>query len=114
MPTVVIQINPALLSNPDLDIRYVLLDIIKENSGSLLSDDGFDYGRTSDRLTVFLRTLNVEAAIPVVLKALEVEILGNCLLEEGVIVATAASDHCVEEHEYTVVFPHESEVFSFE
>jgi hypothetical protein len=114
VPTIAIQLNPALLSNPDLDLRFVLPETIEARSGRMVSDDGFDYGRTSDRMTVFLRTADVEASIPAVLDALDIEILGNRLLEEGVIVATAAQDHCHDENEYTVVYPTESGAFSLE
>lgn len=107
VPTIAIQLNP------DLDLRYVLPETIEARSGRMVSDDGFDYGRTSDRMTVFLRTADVEASIPAVLDALDVEILGNRLLEEGVIVATA-QDHCQDENEYTVVYPTESRAFSLE
>ena len=114
MPTIAIQLNPALLTNPDLDIRYVLPETIVQSSGSLLSADGFDYGRTSDRMTIFLKTEDVEAAMPVVLKALEAEMLGNRLLNEGVTVAFAASDHCSEDGEYTVCYPTGALPFSLE
>ena len=101
MPTVAIQLDPSRLTNPDLDIRYVLPDQLEEDSASAVSDDGYDYGRTSDRLTLFLGTL-------------ENEILGNHLLNEGVVVAIAAADRCTTEQEYTVVFPTGSPPFSLE
>ena len=67
MPTVAIQLDPSRLTNPDLDIRYVLPDQLEEDSASAVSDDGYDYGRTSDRLTLFLRTADLAAAVPIVL-----------------------------------------------
>ena len=114
MPTVAIQLDPSRLTNPDLDIRYVLPDQLEEDSASAVSDDCYDYGRTSDRLTLFLRTADLAAAVPIVLGTLENEILGNHLLNEGVVVAIAAADRCTTEQEYTVVFPTGSPPFSLE
>ena len=74
MPTVAIQLDPSRLTNPDLDIRYVLPDQLEEDSASAVSDDGYDYGRTSDRLTLFLRTADLAVAVPIVLGTLENEI----------------------------------------
>lgn len=114
MPTVAVQLDPSRLTNPDLDIRYVLPAQLSEESASVLSDDGYDYGRTSDRLTLFMKTADLASAVPIVLSTLAKEILGNRLLNEGVVVATAAADHCQVEQEYTVVFPTESPPFSLE
>ena len=114
MPTVTIQLNPDLLKNPDLDIRYELPEKIAASSDLLLSDDGYDYGRTTSRLTIFMFTKDLAAAVAFVLKFLEAEIMGNHLLQQGVIVASATSDHCEFEQDYIVVFPCGSNSFSLE
>jgi hypothetical protein len=43
MAMVMLQLDPARLSNPDLDIRYALPDLLVERSSGRLTDDGYDY-----------------------------------------------------------------------
>jgi hypothetical protein len=35
MPTIYVRLDPRELTNPDLDIRYVLPDFVTEKSGAL-------------------------------------------------------------------------------
>jgi hypothetical protein len=43
MHTIAIKLHAEHLANPDLDIRYVLPNLLKERSGGIISDDGYDY-----------------------------------------------------------------------
>ncbi|HSZ58350.1 MAG TPA: hypothetical protein VK797_21980 [Tepidisphaeraceae bacterium] len=43
MVTIIVQLDAAKLDNPDLDIRYVLPDLLLSRAGGLLSDGGYDY-----------------------------------------------------------------------
>ncbi|MDR0259869.1 MAG: hypothetical protein LBI76_08675 [Comamonas sp.] len=80
MPSLLIRLNPQLLSNPDLDIRYELPDRLHDLSNGLLRPDGFDYEDGTDALLIFMEADDLEAVIPVVINALEnEEVLGNRL-----------------------------------
>ena len=92
MATVVLQIDPAKLTHPDLDIRYVLAELLVERSGGRLVDDGYDYAGegASSPLLLFLRTEDTDAAVATVIEVLGSErVLGNDLsaipvaVEEG-------------------------------
>src|SRR5262245_16134431 len=80
--TVVLQLDPARLSNPDLDIRYALPDLLVERSSGRLTDDGYDYAGEGSApcLLLFLRADDVKAAIPGIIEVLKSErVLGNDL-----------------------------------
>jgi len=92
--TIILQLDPARLSNPDLDIRYVLPDLLIANSSGGLSDDGYDYGGDgpAPHLFIFLRTDEPHAAVGVVVDFLKSErVLENDLSE--VLVAVEDGDH---------------------
>jgi hypothetical protein len=87
--TIILQLDPARLSNPDLDIRYHLPDLLITRSSGRLSDDGYDY--SSDRLApfllLFLHTDDPDAVISVVIDVLKSErVLGNDLSQVPVAV----------------------------
>ena len=75
MPTVILQLDPAKLSNPDLDIRYALPDLLVERSGGRLTDDGYDYVGEGAMpcLLLFLSTSDADGAIPTVVEVLKSE-----------------------------------------
>jgi hypothetical protein len=82
MATVILQLDPARLRNPDTDIRYVLPDLLVERSSGRLSDDGYDYVGEgfAPVLLIFLRTSDPTATIPGVIEALMSErVLDNNL-----------------------------------
>jgi hypothetical protein len=115
MPEIAIQLDPEKLSNPDLDIRYVLPDLIAAASNGIIKDDGYDYSRTSRRITVYLRAQDLEAAMPFVLEFLRgPPVLGNHLAAEGVVVATSLVDRSKDERDYAVVYPPGVSRFSME
>lgn len=76
-----IKISPERLENPDLDIRYVLPDLIIENSDGLIKDGGYDY--LDDEVNTMLIYLETPDSGRAVVKVLEViennKILGNNL-----------------------------------
>ena len=43
MQTIVIVLNAAKMTNPDLDIRYALPDRIQEFTNNEIQDNGYDY-----------------------------------------------------------------------
>jgi hypothetical protein len=80
MPTVALRLDPRELVNPDLDIRYALPDLLIEQSGGVLSDDGYDYVGDAPYLLVFLKTSNIEKRIAYVLNMIETcQVLDNDL-----------------------------------
>jgi hypothetical protein len=98
--TIIIQLDPGKLRNPDLDIRYDLPDLICSRSGEQIIADGYDYVGESRApcLHLFLKTDDADAALPVVIEVLKSEkVLDNDLSE----VPVAIEDG----EEFRVVYP---------
>ena len=94
MATVMLQLDPGRLTNADLDIRYVLPDLLVERSSGRLTDDGYDYvgEGSAPCLLLFLRTDDAKAAIPGIIEVLKSErVLENDL--SSVPVAVEDGDH---------------------
>jgi hypothetical protein len=80
MPVVAIRLDPAALANPDLDIRYVLPDLLTERSAGLILDDGYDYAGSKPYLALFLKCNEVEPAVACIVDVIEhVRVLDNDL-----------------------------------
>ena len=80
MALIVIKLNPEELSDPNLDIRYVLPDLVIERSGGAAEDSGFDYAGERPDMYIFLSTDCVAQVLPTVLSLVENEtVLGNDL-----------------------------------
>jgi hypothetical protein len=79
--TIILELDPAKLKNPDLDLRYVLPDILVEKSAGLLSDGGYDYSE-SKHLLLFLKTTDPDRGLTCVLDVIQHQIvLENHLAE---------------------------------
>jgi hypothetical protein len=77
--TIALQLDPTLLDNPDLDIRYQLPDLLLERSNGLIQDNAYDYVGDS-LLTLFLETTDVDAALVHILDVINnVRLLENDL-----------------------------------
>ena len=63
MHTVVIRLDPNFLTNPDADLRYVLPDLLVERSSGNFIDDGYDYLGHEPYLVLFLKTIDLQAAL---------------------------------------------------
>jgi hypothetical protein len=75
-----IALNPAALENPDLDLRYVLPDLLTQRSGGLIQDDGYDYGSDGRELSVFVKADNFDQAAQEIVNLIEnTTVLGNDL-----------------------------------
>ena len=48
MQTIIVLLNPGMLENADLDLRYRIPDRIEEVSNSLIQSNGYDYIDTED------------------------------------------------------------------
>jgi len=55
MQTIIIVLDSEKMTNPDLDIRYVLPDRIEEYMNQLVKDNGYDY-LENDELALWLET----------------------------------------------------------
>lgn len=99
MYSIVIKIDPDKLLDQNLDMRYVLPDLIAARSGNFIQDDGYDYASQSDAMLVYLTTGDLQKALPIVIDVIENDdVLGNCL-KDAVIVAAGVYD------DYAVVYP---------
>src|SRR5690349_1083089 len=99
MPTIAIRLHAEDLANPDLDIRYVLPDLLKERSGGIISDDGYDYVGDDNDLVLFLKVTDLQRAVACINDVLTGDrVLGNDL-RAGAIVAVQHEDG------YRVIYP---------
>ncbi|WP_165228346.1 hypothetical protein [Aquisphaera insulae] len=71
MARFVIRLDPRRLDNPDLDIRYVLPDLLAERSGGIITDDGYDYAAEEPSLLLFLQSEDVERALACIVDVIE-------------------------------------------
>jgi hypothetical protein len=74
MQTIAIRLRADRLTNPDLDIRHMLPDMLKEGSGGVISDDGYDYVGDAHDLVLFLRAADSERAAACI-----TEVIARCL-----------------------------------
>lgn len=63
MQTIIVLLNPGMLENADLDLRYRIPDRIEEVSNSLIQSNGYDYIDTEDGdpgplMSIWLETEN--------------------------------------------------------
>jgi hypothetical protein len=99
MHTIAIKLRADRLTNPDLDIRYVLPDLLAQRSGGVISDDGYDYVGDANDLVVFLKTSDLERATACITDVITtVPVLGNDL-RSGAVVAVESPDG------YDVIYP---------
>ncbi|HSZ57807.1 MAG TPA: hypothetical protein VK797_19245 [Tepidisphaeraceae bacterium] len=61
---IIVQFDAAKLDNPDLDIRYVLPDLLVSRAGGLRSDGGYDCDEDEPGTTNQCRLLNAKGTEP--------------------------------------------------
>jgi hypothetical protein len=97
MPTIYVRLDPRKLENPDLDLRYVIPDLIAKQSCGLVTDDGYDYVGDVPFLLLFMKTADAEQGLLWVLTTLENEdVLGNNLLRAAVVAVERDGQKVVE------------------
>ena len=55
MQTIIVLLNPGMLENADLDLRYRIPDRIEEVSNSLIQSNGYDYKKIDKSMFVEVR-----------------------------------------------------------
>ena len=107
MGEIAIRLNPALLDNPDADLRYRVPDVIQEATSGQVRGDGYDYG-DDNMMTIFLMSNNPERDVELVIQALgSQKICDNQLLDSAVI--GTSNDH----QTYSIVYPTDSQGQTF-
>lgn len=75
METIVIKLNPELLENPDLDLRYSVPDRIEELSDKKIIDNGYDYLEGQDNVIgIWMKTESAEQNYPFIIDIIKKEI----------------------------------------
>jgi hypothetical protein len=63
MEKLVLKLDAAKLKNPDLDLRYVIPDLLTECSNGNIKDNGYDYedqeNPNSPLIAIFLTVVNL-------------------------------------------------------
>jgi len=87
MGHIAIRLNPEKMSNPDLDVRYELPDLVNERTDGRIRDDGYDYASEDDNtLIVYLACASPVADVQEVIRILrEYEVCGNRVLDSAVV-----------------------------
>jgi len=79
MQTIIIVLDSKKMSNPDLDIRYVLPERIETYTDNLIKDNGYDY-LSNTELGLWLETDDSVANVEKIIKLIKKEtILDNDL-----------------------------------
>jgi hypothetical protein len=105
MPSICICLDPARLPNTTADLRYDLPAMLAERSGGAIRDNGFDYGKTSNFMFVFLDVDDIAETLPMVLDVITNGPVPNDILAPAAVIATTEIDHCDRAEEYRIVFP---------
>jgi len=72
MNIIALKLEPKLLSNPDVDLRHTLPELLVKRSGGVIQADGYDYVGPSRALLIYLKTGDLERA-----KACVSEVIAN-------------------------------------
>jgi hypothetical protein len=106
MPSIMIRLDPSRLHDPDLDLRYEIPDLLVTRSAGLIKDDGYDYEPEGNALRIYLRTSDLNSAVPQVITFLEKEHLhGNHLADAAQVGISEAAASATKE--YRMVYPPE-------
>jgi len=73
MQTIVIVLDAAKMTNPDLDIRYTLPDRIEEYTNNQIKDNGYDY-LSETELGIWLETDDSQKNVEQIIKLINEEI----------------------------------------
>lgn len=88
MTNLVLTLDPKKLNNPDLDLRYIIPELLAKSSNGNIQDVGYDYEEreedtTAPLMAIFLIAENISSALEDIFQLLNnEEVLGN-RLEQG-------------------------------
>ena len=100
MTSLVIKLSAGTLPNPDLDLRYLIPDLLEERSGRIIKSDGYDYGPSDPHnLYLFLKTDSPEESIACITQVMNSDTLLGNQLSKSVVVAIRKGDT------FSVVYP---------
>jgi hypothetical protein len=91
MTNLVLTLDPEKLANPDLDLRYIIPDLLAERSNGNIKADGYDYedreeNPASPLMAIFLIAENLPSALKDIGQLLVgEEVLGNHLSQGAVL-----------------------------
>jgi len=81
MGSIIIKLNPQKLTNPDLDLRYLIPDKIEEATNGKVTDNGYDYLDDSEKsIAIFLKSSDPKTDVENVLDILK----GNTFLDNNI------------------------------
>jgi hypothetical protein len=95
---IAIRLDPSKLTNPDLDIRYALPELLNEKSKGSIDDNGYDYAPEGNALIIFLETSNLQSALATILEVIKNEKVCENDLSDAVV--AVKQDDCFE-----VIYP---------
>ena len=72
MQTIIIVLDAQKMTNPDLDIRYILPDRIEEYTNGAVKDNGYDY-ISDTKLGIWLETADAENSVKDIAELLKTE-----------------------------------------
>ncbi|UUZ54170.1 hypothetical protein LP419_38205 [Massilia sp. H-1] len=79
MKNIVLTLDPGLLENPDLDLRYAVPDLLAARSNGNVKDNGYDYEDQEDssgpHLAIFLVVNDFSAALALIKQVVLTEVV---------------------------------------
>lgn len=83
LTTIEVRLDPRVLDNPDLDLRYLIPDTVEARSGGSVRSDGYDYEGDVPIVVMFLLADDAPSAVELITALLDAEpLLGNELRGE--------------------------------
>lgn len=103
MQTIIIVLDSKKMTNPDLDIRYVLPERIEEYTNNLIKDNGYDY-LSNTELGLWLETDDSINNVEKIIQLIKAEtILENDLSKIADIFVS--EEECAEVEQCRKVYP---------
>ena len=89
MKNIVLTLDPRLLAKPDLDLRYVIPDLLAARSNGNVADNGYDYEDQEDSSGPLLALFLVVDDFPAALALIKQVVLTEVVLENDLAPAAA-------------------------
>jgi hypothetical protein len=89
MKNLVLTLDPDKLQNPDLDLRYVIPDLLSTRSDGNIKDNGYDYEDQESKISPLLAIFLIATDCPAALKVINTLVLGEEVLGNKLFSAAA-------------------------